>query len=166
MANPQNPSSVLGEDSTSTHPSPIKSTSQSLHSRVTATDVIPPQRDVFLDWFHGTDAALATLTVNTANPGLWLDMREINPNARSIVIINGNASPDFAYTIYFSRDGLAADAYAVSTVAAGAKSQITQIVLDASTYGYDQYVKLEITPTVGQTGTQLTFQAYLTGRGG
>jgi len=133
---------------------------------VTNTTIIPPARDVFLDWFHGTDAGLATLTVNTANPGVWLDMREINPNARSIVIINGNASPDFAYVVSFSRNGLAADDYAVLTVAAGAKSQYTQIVLDAATYGYDQYVKLEITPTTGQTGTQLTFQAYLTGRGG
>jgi len=135
---------------------------------VIKNDEIPPHRDVFLDFFHGHDAGYSALTVNVFNPGVWLEMREMNPHTRSIVIKNGDAaSRDYAYTIYFSRNKDDADRYAVKTVLAGAKpDQVIREVLDAANYGYDQYVKVEIKPTTGQAVDQLNFQVYLTGRGG
>jgi len=133
---------------------------------VDSTSIIPPAMSIYLDWFHGTDATPVVLPAGSASPGVWLDMREINTAHRSIVLLNGNASPDYAYNIYFSRNGTSAAQYLVKAVGAGAQLQQIQEVLDAATYGYDQYVKVEIIPTVGQTGTQLDFQVYLAGRGG
>jgi len=127
-----------------------------------------PSRDVFLDFFYGTDAAAGTLTVSDPNQVTPLEMREMHPDSRTIVIINEDAtSRDYAYTVYFSRSGTVADYYATAaTAAAGAKAKEVVIPLPFSTYGYDQYVHLEITPTAGQSGDQLDFTAYLTGRGG
>lgn len=123
-----------------------------------------PARDLFLNWLFGSDGALQTLTVNTANNSLIQEVSLINPDARSIVIINGNASPDYAYDLQFSRDGVN-NFYTVKTVAAGAKAQIVQEPFPAS-LGYDLFCRLVITPTVGQAGTQLQFKSYLVGRGG
>lgn len=128
--------------------------------------VSDPSRDVFNSWFFGSDTATEALTANTLANGLWLDQSLLHPSARSIVIINGNAAPDYAYTIEYSRNALGvagSDTYTVTSVAAGAKAQIVQVAFPA---GYDKFVRLTITPTTGQAGTQLNFKAYLAGRGG
>lgn len=139
-----------------------------LNGGVKVSDVYAPARDVFQSWFFGSDGALETLTVNVANNGLWLDMSLINPSMRQLVIVNGNATQDYAYTIQFSRNGLGSttdDTFNASVVGAGAKTQIVAVPLTAA-LGYEKYIRLVITPTVGQAGAQLTFKAYLTGRGG
>lgn len=124
-----------------------------------------PARDFFLDWFHGSDTAFDTLTAGSANDGVWLDMSEINPDARSLVIINEDgATLDFDYVIKFSRDGLADDEY---TVASNATNTATPLQVDLpASLGYDKFVQCEITPDAGQVGTKLNFKVYLVGRGG
>lgn len=126
-----------------------------------------PARDVFLDYFYGTDTALsAALTAGSANNGLALDMREINPNARSIVIQAGTGTAlDYDYEIFFSRNGLIADAYTTGLTGTAIATEFLQVNLPASE-GYDQYVHLVITPDGAQSGAQLTFRGYLTGKGG
>ena len=132
-------------------------------------DVLPPARDYFLTWLFGSDAALETLTVNVDNDGtITADMTLINPNARQLVIINGNATPDYSYSLLFSRNGLWSttdDLYIGVTATLGAKSQVQPVLLPASV-GYDRFCRLRIKPTGGQAGTQLQFKAYLVGRGG
>lgn len=126
-----------------------------------------PARDIYLDYFFGSDATPSTITV-AATPGLWLDMGAINASMRQLVIQNGNAAPSYQYSIRASRNGLDADSYEIK--AAGGIGEVTAefeaLSLDGATYGYDQYIQIIITPAAGQTGTQLDFIAYLTGRGG
>lgn len=125
-----------------------------------------PARDHFIDWFFGSDVALsAALTAGSENNGLWIDMREINPNARSIVVQAGSGtSLNYNYSVYFSRSGLTADRYLVATATA-VTTEFKQINIPAS-LGYDGYIQLSITPDALQTGANLTFRAYLVGRGG
>lgn len=140
------------------------------NSGVKVSNEYEPARDLFSSFSLGSETVLQTLTVSAANNGLWLDMSLIRPDARSLVIVNGSSggAVDYAYTVQFSRNGLGVttdDTYGVLTVAAGAKAQIVSVPLPAS-YGYDRYMRVVITPTTAQAGAQLTFKAYLIGRGG
>lgn len=132
-------------------------------------EVSHPARDVFLDFFFGSDDTLSSaLTANqwtSPNVGLFVDMSVVDVNHRSVVIVNGNASPSYSYRVYFSRNGGGSETDDIYLVASGTStSQIKQINLPAS-LGYDAYVRLDLNPDIGQTGTQLTFKAYLIGRG-
>lgn len=136
-----------------------------LKSLATTLGLYTPARDYLIDWAHGSDSAYDTLTVNTYNAGVWLDMSEYNPNMRSIVIVNEDGtSIDFDYAINFARDNIGTDSYEVAAATAETATPL-QINLPA-TLGYDKYVQCEIRPEVGQTGTELNFKAYLVGRGG
>ncbi len=140
---------------------------------VSVADVYNPARDLFTTWIFGSDAAYsAALTVGSANVSIiWPDISLINPDARQLVIVNGNgvSGCDYSYTVYMSRNGLGVttdDMYATSlTAGAGSKANILSIPIPASV-GFDHYVGLSITPTAGQASAQLTFKAYLIGRGG
>lgn len=139
-----------------------------LNSGVKVANVYDPARDIYLDFYFGADDALsAALTAAAANNGLWLDQSYINPKTRSIVIVNGNAAPSFSYLVQFSRNGLSSTTDDTYTAVASAASttQITQVLVP-DTKGFDLYSRLVITPDAGQVGTQLTFKAYLIGRGG
>ena len=117
-------------------------------------------------WFFGSEDTLETLTVAVPTKGLWQDQSVLNPDCRSVVIINGNASPAFAYTVSFSRSGEGVttdDEYPV--ISSTSTSTITRVNVPA-TEGFDLYMTLTITPDVGQAGTELEFKSYLIGRGG
>ncbi|GMQ79543.1 MAG: hypothetical protein BMS9Abin02_2141 [Anaerolineae bacterium] len=139
-----------------------------LNGGLKVANVYHPARDIFQSWFFGSDGALdTTFAANTLKSSIWLDQSLINVDARSIIIINGNASPSFTYAVNFSRNGIGSttdDQYEKKT-AATVTSQITVVPLVAAD-GYDQYVGLDITADAGQSGTQLQFKAYLIGRGG
>ena len=124
-----------------------------------------PARDVFVDWLYGQDGTYsATLTKGSANNGLPGDISEINPDARSIVIIaEDDTTLDYDYLIQFSRNGVD-DWYTVASANTVSVSP-NQIDLPAS-LGYDQYVKAVITPDAGQSDTNAQMKVYLTGRGG
>ena len=155
----------LSEDSATGDKLNDKSTNQAKHIHIASTAVIPASRDVFLDWFHGTSTTFTTLTAGIVNVGLVLEQREINPSARSIVIRAATGTAlDYDYEVKFSPTGLAADEYVI-TSGTSITTEFTQVNLPA-TFGYDQFVRLEITPDAAQTGAQLSFRAYLTGRGG
>jgi len=125
-----------------------------------------PARDVFLDWAFGNDTTYsASLTAGSANNGLVLDMRELNSSMRSLVFeTEATSGIDYDYTVSFSRDGDAANAYQVAAAVTIATA-FNQVNLPES-LGYDQYVHVGITPDAAQTGTKLNFKVYLTGRGG
>lgn len=138
-----------------------------LNGGMRVSDVYAPARDIYLDWFFGTDTTNDTLTANVEAAGNWLESSLHNPDARSIVIVNGNASPTYNYRVDQSRNGLSTtdDTYAIIASTGPITAQITRVVLDPAK-GYDAFTRLYITPAVGQTGTQLNFKAYLIGRGG
>lgn len=180
MPNPHNPVTNMQMDSASGNPVAQKSTNGAAH--VTnpngvvnggwkVHEVDHPARDVFLDFFFGSDDTLSSaLTANqwtSPNVGLFVDMSQLAANQRSIVIINGNASPSYSYRVYFSRNALGSATDDIYLVASGSAvtSQIKQVDLPAA-LGYDAYVRLDLNPDTGQSGTQLTFKAYLIGRGG
>ena len=138
-----------------------------LTSLSTTLGLYTPARDIYLDYFFGADDAYDTLTV-ASNAGLWLDIGVLNPQARQIVI-QCEGTPSYGFSVNMSRNGLDADDYEVKANG-GAGEVATQFhVIDSAAiyaYGYDQYIKILITPDAGQTGTQLNYIAYLTGRGG
>jgi hypothetical protein len=137
------------------------------------SNVNEPARDLFLGWFFGSDNVFYTFPLAaTKYSGLFQDFSLYNPGARQIVIINGNGATgcDFSGTVEFSRNGIGdatLDSYEVSSlaIAAGAKGAITVLPIPASA-GYDNFIRLNLTATAGQTANQLKFRAYLTGRGG
>lgn len=137
-----------------------------INGGIKVADVYAPARDIFIDWFFGADDTYETLTVNTSNAGLWVEISTLNPFLRGIVVIVESGSGlDYDWTLELSRNGLAADAYTVASGTAVA-TQITQISLQPGVVGHDLYARLSIRPEVGQTGTQLNFKAYCVGRGG
>lgn len=125
-----------------------------------------PSRDVYINWLYGTEDTYGpVLTANVAKVFPFAEMSLLNPNARSITIITG-ASATYNYLIECSRNSapVAADTYTISSGTTTTLA-IANIVIPA-TMGYDRYIRLTITPAVGQAGAQLNFKAYLAGRGG
>lgn len=129
-----------------------------------------PARDYYLDYFWGTDDAFITteIAAGSETMGSILDMREINPNARSIVIQTSDATAiDFTYTVYFSRSGIDADKYTTSLTAQHNTTGVDFVRVNVpASVGYDLYIHLGINPAAGQTAANRKFRAYLVGKGG
>ena len=98
-----------------------------------------PARKSYGGFFFGSDSAFdeSNFTAGAKQEGLFLDMSLLSANHRSIVIINGNNSPSFSWSIDFSRNGIgdiSDDQYEV--FAGTSTGKITNIVLP-SNLGYD-----------------------------
>ena len=120
-----------------------------------------PENTLYRGYFFGTDDTEATVVVNTLTDGTWLDMSKISPSARSIAIINGNASPSYTYNVLFGRKLADTEAYIVKT-----ESTVTdQYKFVDIPSGFDGFVMLQLHADAGQSGTQLDFKAILNGRG-
>jgi len=66
-------------------------------------DYSKPSETTYQAWAFGSDDAFEALTAGSANTGNYVDIRNVNPDCRTLVIVNeDNAGVDYDYTVYFS----------------------------------------------------------------